>query len=329
MTGATRERRVRSDAVTTTLSMRRTEPILIAPSNRRAAFDVLERFQACRIAQGKVLDASRWFLLDRLPHDALDRRSGPSSSLNGQATGLEGSVEDGGSLAVIRGEVPIARTHREPVLLPYGWPDVDGHPKIQIGDEPLHHRCLLVIFLAEQGEMGSHDPEKFRHHRGDAGEVMRPGRSFPSARKRRHRHDGLKAFGVHRLGRRFKTDIHPFFATQRTIAGNRARILDKSSLGPNCVGFTKILTTSASHRNRAARMRERWPSCSAPIVGTNPMVTPSRRNRSLHAVMDRAVRIIFMSLGAGCKQGETHIGSRAGETGGGPQAASRPRRATG
>ena len=152
---------------------------------------------------------------------------------------------------------------------------------------------------------------------------------LPIGARARHRHGRLEAFGIHSRGHGFKTDIHPFLAAQCTIAGDRAGYEDKSSVGPNCVGFTKILTTSASHCNRAARMRERWPSCSAPIVGTNPMVTPSRRNRSLHAVMDCGVRIIFMSLGAGCKQGETHNGLKAGETGGGPPAASQPQRAIG
>jgi len=38
--------------------------------------------------------------------------------------------------------------------------------------------------------------------------------------------------------------------------------------------------------------------------------------------MERGVRIIFMSLGEDCKQGVSHSGSRAGETGVGPQAAS-------
>ncbi len=149
---------------------------------------------------------------------------GLSSCFDGLATGLEGSVEDGGGPAVLRGEIAVARTHRESVLFPHRGPDIDSHPQIQIDDEPLHQCCLLIIFLAEQGEIGSYDPEEFRHHRGDTGEVMRSDFTLPPARERRHRHGRLKAPGIHGPGRRFKTHIHSFLATERPIAGNRAGI---------------------------------------------------------------------------------------------------------
>ena len=53
---------------------------------------------------------------------------------------------------------------------------------------------------------------------------MGPGFAFPSTRNLRHRHDRLKALGIHHLGSRFEADIHPFFAAERPILGNRARI---------------------------------------------------------------------------------------------------------
>ena len=72
--------------------------------------------------------------------------------------------------------------------------------------------------------MGLHHSEEFRHHRGDAGKVMGPSLAFPSARERRHRYRRLEALVIHALGRRFKTDIHPFLAAEGTIVGNRAGI---------------------------------------------------------------------------------------------------------
>ena len=48
----------------------------------------------------------------------------------------------------------------------------------------------------------------------------------------------------------------------------------KSSLGPNCAGFTKIETITRSHSRRAAWIKLRWPACSAPIVGTSPILAP-------------------------------------------------------
>ena len=101
---------------------------------------------------------------------------------------------------------------------------MNPHAEIEIVHKLPNQRCLLVIFLAEQSQMGLHDSEEFRHHSADAGEVMRSGLAFPSARERRHRHGRFEALGIHGQGRGFKTDIHPFLAAQCTIAGNWAGI---------------------------------------------------------------------------------------------------------
>src|SRR5690349_20271634 len=47
----------------------------------------------------------------------------------------------------------------------------------------------------------------------------------------------------------------------------------RSSVGANCVGFTKIETTTSPQRLFAARASDRCPACSAPIVGTRPIET--------------------------------------------------------
>src|ERR1051326_6081968 len=71
--------------------------------------------------------------------------------------------------------------------------------------------------------------------------------------------------------------------------------LEKSSFGPNCVGFTKtdVMTTSACAR--AVRTRERWPWCSAPIVGTKPTRLLAWRASLLMAVTSAAE--VRMSMG--------------------------------
>jgi hypothetical protein len=48
-----------------------------------------------------------------------------------------------------------------------------------------------------------------------------------------------------------------------------------SSGSPNCSGFTKMLTATVSHSARARVMRETWPACSAPMVGTSPTEPPA------------------------------------------------------
>ena len=42
-------------------------------------------------------------------------------------------------------------------------------------------------------------------------------------------------------------------------------------MGVNCLGFIKILTTVLSQERRDFLIKERCPSCRAPIVGTNPI----------------------------------------------------------
>ena len=44
-----------------------------------------------------------------------------------------------------------------------------------------------------------------------------------------------------------------------------------------------MLTTTTSHSARARAMSERWPSCSAPMVGTNPTARPAARAWSSRA----------------------------------------------
>src|SRR5512138_943546 len=67
--------------------------------------------------------------------------------------------------------------------------------------------------------------------------------------------------------------------------------LDRSSLGPNWVGLTKMETTTWSHSSRARRTKERCPSCKYPIVGTSPTVPEKERRKEPNSVREMAVRI--------------------------------------
>jgi hypothetical protein len=51
----------------------------------------------------------------------------------------------------------------------------------------------------------------------------------------------------------------------------------RSSVGPNCVGLTKIVAATNCARARASETRRRCPSWSAPIVGTRPTRLPEAR----------------------------------------------------
>ena len=62
--------------------------------------------------------------------------------------------------------------------------------------------------------------------------------------------------------------------------------------GPNCAGLTKRDMTTVAAERRAARSRARWPSCSAPIVGTSATSSrPASAAASSGSVRATAARV--------------------------------------
>src|SRR5690349_3714768 len=79
-------------------------------------------------------------------------------------------------------------------------------------------------------------------------------------------------------------------STPRSRASARSRFrsrgyLAKSSAGPNWSGLTKTDVTTRSADSRARSTRRRWPSCSAPMVGTNATRAPRARWARVQARM--------------------------------------------
>ena len=68
-----------------------------------------------------------------------------------------------------------------------------------------------------------------------------------------------------------------------------------SLIGPNCIGFTKILTITLSF-SPAASIRLACPSCRYPIVGTNPIVSPSFLHSFTCALTSSIVVTIFIFI---------------------------------
>src|SRR5688572_13855943 len=69
--------------------------------------------------------------------------------------------------------------------------------------------------------------------------------------------------------------------------------LERSSLGPNWVGLTKMDTITWSHSSLARRTSERCPSCRYPIVGTSPTL-PGNESRAAR----RSVRVMALCIHA-------------------------------
>src|SRR5579863_1165888 len=85
-----------------------------------------------------------------------------------------------------------------------------------------------------------------------------------------------------------KSRSTPSLSSSARSCSNGRGYFAKSSLGPNCVGFTKIDAATTWHAALAARISARWPSCRAPMVGTRPRRSPLRR------AMRDALRMVSM-----------------------------------
>src|SRR5882672_118314 len=66
----------------------------------------------------------------------------------------------------------------------------------------------------------------------------------------------------------------------------------KSSLGPNCFGFTKIEAITGEHSRFARSISAKCPRCSAPIVGTSPTMRFSARACRACSFIHAIVRMI-------------------------------------
>ena len=84
----------------------------------------------------------------------------------------------------------------------------------------------------------------------------------------------ISSLGYISLGDGAKTMSPPAFSTTFKSLSNVLGYASKSSDGPNWVGFTKTLTTVMSFSLALVEIKEAWPWCNAPIVGTRPTVFP-------------------------------------------------------
>ncbi len=111
-------------------------------------------------------------------------------------------------------------------------------------------------------------------------------------------HGGAQAVGIHRRGSWRESDFHAFGPQLRQVVVRGAGIASRSSPAPNCIGLTKIDTTTTDPGTRlAARTNARWPSCSAPIVGTNITRRPVSRSARLTSATSPGAEYTLSSPG--------------------------------
>lgn len=75
---------------------------------------------------------------------------------------------------------------------------------------------------------------------------------------------------INDVGRQARRRDRNLAATHHIGLERRGYLL-KSSLGPNCVGLTKIVVIVKPHCLTDSATRLTWPGCNAPIVGTSPI----------------------------------------------------------
>ena len=77
--------------------------------------------------------------------------------------------------AIIGGEVDVARRHGEPVGVAQRRTADDARSNIEIARQSADDEKLLIILLAEQGDIGLDLIEQLAHHRRHPVEMTRPG----------------------------------------------------------------------------------------------------------------------------------------------------------
>ena len=101
--------------------------------------------------------------------------------------------------------------------------------------------------------------------------MSRPHTAFQPVAKAFDVDGSAKSRRIHLLDGGANKNPRPLAASNpASFSKDRADTSRKSSFGPNCLGFTKIETTTGLASRRAASTSERWPACNAPMVGTKP-----------------------------------------------------------
>ncbi len=133
------------------------------------------------------------------------------------------------------------------------------------------------VFLSEEGQVRFHDIEKLRDHGGHAAKMSRTRAAAELVAETFDRDIGDGAGGIHLFHAGSEKKIYSLFFEQGAIALKVARIFCQILTGAELKRIYKNEAATRSHCALAARTSERWPSCSAPIVGTRPRRLPALR----------------------------------------------------
>ncbi|GAA3118072.1 hypothetical protein GCM10020001_042500 [Nonomuraea salmonea] len=124
-----------------------------------------------------------------------------------------------------------------------GAEDLDG--QVEVGDHAADERELLGVLLPEDREVGLHQVEQLEHDRQHAVEVPRARGPLDDAAHLAGGDGDLAVGRIHVIGGGVEDNLDAFGPAHVQIGIECTGIArKKSSLGPNCRGLTKMLTTT-------------------------------------------------------------------------------------
>ena len=131
------------------------------------------------------------------------------------------------------------------------------------------------IFLSEESQVRFHDVKEFRDHGGDAAKMSRTRSAAQLVAEAFDRDIGDRARRIHLFHTGREEKVHAFFFQQCAIAIEIARILCEVFVRSELKRIHEKSRPRRSHCARAARISDKCPSCSAPMVGTRPRRLPA------------------------------------------------------
>ncbi len=201
-------------------------------------------------------------------------------------------------LSLLQIEISVARTHSQPVRLAHNRTRHNLHRKFQVAHHAANNRHLRRILLPEECRIRLDNMKQFRHHRSHAAKMPGPRTPVQLVTQPFHRNPGHAARRIHLLNRWSEKQLHALFRQQIAVPFEAlADISPDPRRARTALDLQRSRPPPHRRQLRAARTRDKCPSCSAPMVGTNPNRLPPRRAARHAARMSSMVLQIFMAWG--------------------------------
>ena len=219
-----------------------------------------------------ALQARRQRSCARIAMSASARRSPAATSAS---TWRTARLRDERLRALGGAEIDVARAERQPVGSRTMGQTTISVAEPQVGHHAPQHGHLCSILLAEEGAVGLRGDQQLGNHRGHAAKVPGPGCAIETARSGLDLDKRRRARWIKLFDRGREDHIRAFGLGQRAIGLEGARIAGVILVGSELRGVDEDADGDVADTRRcAARISEACPACSAPMVGTRPMVLP-------------------------------------------------------